>query len=145
MVVIHRFDSYVHWFSILPIGSEIPQIDKDFVGTNENGDSPPLYYVSDDEKLYILLETPIPNKHSQQFSLFYEISLTYKILNYDQIEVKQTDSNMFQISDCFYMESVWKPAIRNVKDVLDELPESRKMPDHIRELFINKYITSRGL
>nr|BCY04717.1 hypothetical protein [Abalone asfa-like virus] len=131
----------VYWLVIYLFNNyTTPQIDVDFIATNQHISTLPLFYVTDQQKLYILFEEqtsihPIPN-----LVLYVNNNLTDKILLHDKMAMLNffTNNEIIQNNQIFDFTRKKSPT-KEIEDVLVAIPNSYLLTNSTQIKFLDKY------
>nr|BCY04438.1 Putative helicase/primase complex protein [Abalone asfa-like virus] len=135
--VFKNIGGIIYWLVIYLTADFTPQIDNDFIVVNTQFRPFPLYYVTDNQKLYILLENPVKAPKIGDFVLYLTDNMTDQVLINGQINLPQTESTRFAISDYIDEYTVEFPPTKNITEVLSA--NIYNFTSEIREKFIQKY------
>nr|BCY04716.1 hypothetical protein [Abalone asfa-like virus] len=138
MVIKYQLND-VFWVTIGPSDGFPAQVDMDVIAVNEKGDSLPSYFIIDNQKLYILLETSIPNAQSKSLFLYFGNKAKNKVLAHDHTDCYPVEPDVYKIFSCINEDAKWKTSTKNIVDVISAIPNFYALPLDIENKFINKY------
>nr|BCY04443.1 hypothetical protein [Abalone asfa-like virus] len=129
----------VYWLVINLKNNITPRIDRDFIVLDFKNEFPPIYHVTQNRKLYILIET-IDQFYGEEFKIYIKKSLEDGILANNKTQMtKLEDVNQDVFNAHLWINHKSKSTTKNIIDVINDIPKNYSVPDSVTNVFLTKY------
>nr|BCY04714.1 hypothetical protein [Abalone asfa-like virus] len=125
-----------YWVSVELMDDIDPQLDTDFIIIDEEPRFYPVYYVTNNKKLYLLFE----NKTNQfaLVDLHINNDIPTRVLLHDQQKVDAFCGEIYPVG-LGLSENSTNPPKKNIIDVLTSIPIEYNLPVIVKVKFLEKY------
>nr|BCY04725.1 hypothetical protein [Abalone asfa-like virus] len=142
MVVLYETEG-IYWLVVYLTSNIIPINRVDFIVTNPQFESYPLFYVTHDQKLYILFENVLPSRIDSAQGLttriYLENGLASQLLVYNKIGIEKTFERPERTVPSYLLVKNEKYPTKEIEDVVKAVPKEHLLPDLIKSKFLEKY------
>nr|BCY04435.1 hypothetical protein [Abalone asfa-like virus] len=121
----------LYWITVYLLSNFEPQVNVDFLAINSEQKSAAVYYVTHNQTLYILFETP-----NVSLEMYFRDNVTNQVLTHDGMNM--TFVGQFPQTLAAYKKAEIQPT-KDIKSVLLNLPDGFVFSYDVTTIFLRKY------